>query len=193
MTRDEELMLQFQRGSTEAFTELFIRYRNPLYCFFRRRLADAARAEELAQECFLAVLQRAERYEPRATFRTYLYSIALRMVAAEYRKQSREPVGGKANGNDPEEISREESTELALAVKRAIGSLDSDHREILMLREYEGLSYEEIAAALKIPVNTVRSRLFRARTQLKAVLEGRTSPAPSERNAIAMSPVRQES
>jgi DNA-directed RNA polymerase specialized sigma24 family protein len=58
---DEQLMLDFQRGSKEAFTELFARYREPIFGFFRRRLADAARAEELAQETFLAVLLAAVR------------------------------------------------------------------------------------------------------------------------------------
>ncbi len=189
MKRDEELMLKFQKGSNEAFTELFLRYHDPLYGFFRRRISSSTRAEELAQECFLAILQGVERYEPRATFRTYMYSIALRIVAADYRKQSREP----ASGIDPEEIARSESTELTLAVKGAIGALDSDHREILMLREYEGLSYEEIATALKIPTNTVRSRLFRARMQLKAALENHVSPTLSEGKVVNMSPVRQES
>lgn len=83
MKRDEELMLEFQKGSTEAFTELFLRYRVALYGFFRRRILSSTRAEELAQECFLAILQGAERYEPRATFRSFMYSIALRMTAAE--------------------------------------------------------------------------------------------------------------
>jgi len=70
MLTDEQLMLDFQRGSKEAFTELFARYREPIYGYFRRRLADAARAEELAQETFLAVLRAVTRYEPRALFRT---------------------------------------------------------------------------------------------------------------------------
>ncbi|MGC1685293.1 MAG: RNA polymerase sigma factor [Candidatus Acidiferrales bacterium] len=188
MKRDEELILEFQKGSTEAFTELFLRYRDPLYGFFRRRLSSSTRAEELAQECFLAILQGIEHYEPRATFRTYIYSIALRMIAAEYRKQSRE----LTSGIDPEEIARSESTELTLVVQSAIKGLDSDYREILMLREYEGLSYEEVATALKIPTNTVRSRLFRARMQLKAALETHASPALSEGKVVNMSPARQE-
>src|SRR5580704_13875651 len=92
MQRDEELMMAFQKGSTESFSELFLRYRDPLFGFFRRRLSNATRAEELTQECFLAVLQCAERYEPRATFRTYVYAIALHLTAAEYRRLKREPV-----------------------------------------------------------------------------------------------------
>jgi len=167
MQRDEELMLEFQKGSTESFTELFLRYRDPLYGFFRRRLSNVTRAEELTQECFLAVLQGAERWEPRATFRTYLYAIALKLTAAEYRKSQKEP----KSGVEADEIGRANATEAELGVRRAIASLDAEHREVVLLREYEGLSYEEIAAALRIPVNTVRSRLFRARMALKASLD----------------------
>ena len=90
MNSDEQLVLEFQRGSPEAFVELFERYREPVYGFFRRRLANPGRAEELAQECFLALLQNVKRYEPRASFRSYLYGIALHLVAAERRKAGRE-------------------------------------------------------------------------------------------------------
>lgn len=64
MNSDEQLILEFQKGHQQAFTELFERYRQPLYGFFRRRLNDAARAEELTQESFLAVLRAVARYEP---------------------------------------------------------------------------------------------------------------------------------
>lgn len=167
MQRDEELMLAFQKGSTESFSELFLRYRDPLFGFFRRRLSNATRAEELTQECFLAVLQGAERWEPRAAFRTYLYSIALKLTAAEYRKTQREPHSGVA----ADEVGRANATEAELGVRRAVAGLDAEHREVVLLREFEGLSYEEIAAALRIPVNTVRSRLFRARMALKELLD----------------------
>ena len=83
MSSDDQLILEFQKGSREAFRELFERYRDPIYGFFRRRLDNPARAEELAQECFLAILRNAARYEPRAGFRTYLYGIAVKMVSAE--------------------------------------------------------------------------------------------------------------
>src|SRR5271154_5012432 len=90
MNTDEQLVLAFQGGSKEAFGELFERYREPVYRFFRRRLDHAARAEELAQECFLALLRNVIRYEPRSSFRSYLYGIATNMVFAERRKAGRE-------------------------------------------------------------------------------------------------------
>lgn len=171
MTTDEHLMLDFQRGSREAFTELFARYREPLYGFFRRRLGDPARAEELAQETFLAVLRGVERYEPRASFRTYLYAIASRQISVEWRRRKPDaaPVEDPpAATGDPDD---------ALWMRRAVAQLDEAHREVLLLREFEQLSYDEIAALLRIPVNTVRSRLFRARMELKALL----SPERPER------------
>src|SRR6185437_4436736 len=86
MTSDEALMLEFQGGSRAAFEELFARYHKPLYGFFGRRLNNRERAEDLAQETFLAVIRAVSRYEPRASVRTYLYGIALKLLAAERRK-----------------------------------------------------------------------------------------------------------
>ncbi len=167
MISDEALMLEFQRGSREAFTELYARYRDPLYGFFRRRLASRERAEDLAQETFLAVIRAAVRYEPRALVRTYLYGIALKLLAAERRKLS---------GNEPQlepehEPAQESAAERGVWVRQALEQLDPGEREILMLREYEQLSYDEIAELLRLPVNTVRSRLFRARIALKDLLQ----------------------
>jgi len=160
---DERLMLLFRLGNSEAFTELFRRYSSPVY---GRRLENPARAEELAQETFVAVLRGIERYEPRATFRTYLYGIAMKILMAERRKSARREQSAAAT-LDP---SSDSCVDEAIWVQRAIEQLDADHRDILLLREYEQLTYDEIAALLRLPVNTVRSRLFRARTALKAFL-----------------------
>src|SRR5215467_7844089 len=170
MISDEALMLEFQRGSREAFEELFARYREPLYGFFRRRLASKDRAEDLAQETFLAVIRAAYRYEPRAMVKTYFYSIALKLLAAERRRLS---------GNEPQlepedEPAQETASDAAVWVRQALEKLEPGEREILMLREYEQLNYEEIAELLRLPVNTVRSRLFRARITLKDFLEPKT-------------------
>src|ERR1700681_1440780 len=149
MTSDEALMLEFQGGSRAAFEELFARYRKPLYGFFGRRLNNPERAEDLAQETFLAVIRATSRYEPRALFRTYLYSIALKLLAAERRYQSR-------NMPAPQTEAVEGTMDNSLWVRRALEKLVVSEREILMLREYEQLSYSEIAELLRLPVNTVR-------------------------------------
>src|ERR1017187_2022909 len=89
MTSDEALMIEFRGGSREAFEEIFARYREPLRGFFRRRLDSLERAEDLTQDTFVALIRGAERYEPRALLKTYLYGIAWKLLAAERRKGGR--------------------------------------------------------------------------------------------------------
>jgi RNA polymerase sigma-70 factor (ECF subfamily) len=176
MTSDEALMLEFQGGSAEAFEELFARYREPLFGFFRRRLTNRERAEDLAQETFLAVIRATSRYEPRALVRTYLYGIALHLLAAEGRKQSRNsPIESGA------ELAIDAAPDEVLWVRQALEKLDPSEREIIMLREYEQLSYAEIADLLRLPLNTVRSRLFRSRMALKDYLGSESKPEHSLR------------
>jgi len=185
-------MLAWTQGSSEAFSELFRRYKQPIFGFFRRRTGESAssaqgpsQAEELTQETFLVLIRAASRYEPRALFRTYLYAIAFKILRAHRRKAAfRATFFGRPSVlSDP---SRSDSTEAGLWVRRAVEKLDSIDREILMLREYEQLSYAEIADLLHLPLNTVRSRLFRARTALRDLLEPRTaSPVPAAASGAA--------
>jgi RNA polymerase sigma-70 factor, ECF subfamily len=167
---DERLMLAFTQGSSEAFTELFHRYKQPIYGFFCRRVSDPANAEELTQETFFALLRAASRYEPRALFPTYLYAIGFKILRAHRRKAAFRAafLGHRNSAPDP---SKHDATESGLWVRRSIEKLDSLDREIVMLREFEQLSYAEIADLLQLPLNTVRSRLFRARTALRDLLE----------------------
>jgi len=137
-------MLAVSQGSSEAFTELFHRYKQPVFGFFCRRVSDPANAAELTQETFFALIRAAARYEPRALFRTYLYAIGFKILRAH---------------------------------RRAVEKLEPLDREIVMLREFEQLSYAEIADLLRLQLNTVRSRLFRARTALRDLLEPSVSAA----------------
>ena len=178
MTSDEALMLEFQGGSRAAFEELFARYHKPLLGFFGRRLNNLERAEDLTQETFLAVIRAASRYEPRALVRTYLYGIALKLLAAERRKF----LTTSASGQSVLQPTTNRTSDCVLWVRQAMEKLDAPDREILMLREYEQLSYFDIAELLRIPVNTVRSRLFRSRLALKSYLE------PPTRNDRAETP-----
>jgi RNA polymerase sigma-70 factor, ECF subfamily len=166
MTTDEQLMLDVQRGSRPAFEQLFDRYREAMWRFFRRRVTDPARAEELAQDVFVAVLQGATRYTPRAPFRSYLFGVAYNILLADRRKASHratEPL-------DPETMSIASDGEAGICVRQALEALGADDRELVMLREYEQLSYQEIADLRQIPLNTVRSRLYRARLALRDLL-----------------------
>jgi RNA polymerase sigma-70 factor (ECF subfamily) len=176
---DEQLMLAFSKGSAESFDELFLRYKQPIYGFFRRRTADPHHAEELSQETFLVLLRAASRYEPRALFRTYLYAIAFKILRA-YRRKAAFHSTFFGQPKSIAEPAKRDPTESALWVRRAVEKLDSVDREILLLREFEQLSYAEIADLLELPINTVRSRLFRARTALRNLLRPSNAPAPSD-------------
>ena len=180
MTSDEALMLEFQGGSRAAFEELFARYHKPLYGFFRRRLNNPERAEDLVQETFLAVIRAASRYEPRALVRTYLCGIALKLLAAERRKF----LTSSTSGQSAPEPKTDGTPDCVLWVRQALEKLDGTEREILMLREYEQLSYSDIAELLRIPVNTVRSKLFRSRLALKSYLESEEKNNPSPRASV---------
>lgn len=177
---DEQLMAAFARGaggaSGNAFQALFGRYRERVYGFFRRRVADTALAEELAQETFLAVLKARGRYEATALFRSYLYGIAFRVLKAHRRKALLRAMftGRMPELGEPPDTGEETGLVSGIVLRDAVGQLERMDREMLLLREFEELSYAQISEVLGIPVNTVRSRLFRARLALREVL---TTPA----------------
>jgi len=162
---DEELMLAFKGGDGLAFREIFHRYKNPIFGYVRRRVNDPGRAEEITQDVFLALVQHRNGYQVTASFRTFLYRIALNRIASEHRKKKEvDPLPEEApaaGGSDPAVVQQ---------VREALEKLEPQQREIVMLREYEGLSYDEIARVLKVPVGTVRSRLFRAKLALRELL-----------------------
>lgn len=172
---DEQLMAAFSQGATAAFDELFLRYKQPVFGFFRRRVLDVAQAEELTQETFLAVLRAASRYKPSATFRTYLYAIGFNVLRAYRRKAAfRAMFSGK---DDHEPVARN-SLDEEIVLRDAVSRLERVDREILLLREFEQLSYAEIAEVLGLPLNTVRSRLFRARVALREMLSAPAVKTP---------------
>jgi RNA polymerase sigma-70 factor (ECF subfamily) len=171
---DEQLMVAFVRGQTDAFNQLFERYRQPLFGFFRRRLSNPSQAEELAQETFLAVLRGTARYQATALFRTWLYAIGFKILRTHRRKAAfRAMFSASASAHrDP---AAPGDLDHDLLIRDTVRKLDRIDREVLMLREFEQLTYAEIASLLCVPINTVRSRLFRARTELRNLL---TSPGP---------------
>lgn len=155
-------MQAFKHGEGPAFRELFNRYKNPIYGFIRRRVDDPARAEEITQDVFMALVRSRNGYEVRSSFRTYLYRIAMNRVVSEFRRAKEETGSeGIVAGSDPTIVHQ---------VRDALGKIEPEQRQVVMLREYEGLSYQEIATVLKIPVGTVRSRLFRAKLALRELL-----------------------
>jgi RNA polymerase sigma-70 factor (ECF subfamily) len=170
---DDELMAETRRGSQAAFEALFDRYREPVWRFFRRRTPDAGIAEELAQDTFVALLEGARRYTGKGMFRSYLFGVAYNVLLADRRRRTqrsaeRLTADPAAPPSDPDDV---------IWLREALAALDESDREILMLRQYEELSYQEIAEVCGVPLNTVRSQLFRARMALKSALEAR-APQP---------------
>ena len=174
MTSDEQLIVEIRQGSRAAFDTLFERYRQPVWQFFRRRTRRAEVAEELSQDTFVAILECAARYEQRGMFRSYLFGIAYNLLLADRRKAAH-------RATDPLDVEPADQAPFdpdpGIWVRDALARLDEDDREILMLREYEQLSYQEIADLRGTPLNTVRSQLFRARMALKSALETRAPQA----------------
>jgi RNA polymerase sigma factor (sigma-70 family) len=128
------------------------------------------------------------RHPPRALFRTYLYAIGFKILRAHRRKAAfRATFLG--NQKTTADSSKRDATESGLWVRRAVEKLEPMDREILLLREFEKLSYAEIADLLQLPLNTVRSRLFRARTALRNLLE---PPAEPSTKGAAMNPAQKE-
>ena len=170
MVSDEDLIADVKRGSRTAFETLFERYRDPVWRFFGRRTSDPARAEELAQDTFVAVLDGAKRYDGRGSFRSYLFGVAYNVLLADRRKAAfRATTPIETEPIDPQTA----DPDAAIWVRHALATLEDDDREILMLREYEQLSYQEIADIRQAPLNTIRSQLFRARAALRAALDER--------------------
>lgn len=156
-----------RNGSTDAASELFGRYQPAVWGFFRRRVWDRARAEDLTQETFVALLKSAPRYEVRAPFRSFLFGIAYNLLKEERRRPH------AFDGSDalPGLAADSPDLDAVMHVRQAIDALDPIDRDVLLLREFETLSYTEIAATLDVPINTVRSRLFRARMAVREKLE----------------------
>lgn len=164
---DEDLMLRLQRRRDEdAFNLLFARYRVPIISYLYRLVGKRSEAESLAQEAFLRVLQKADRYEYPRRFSTWFYTIS-RNLATDFLKKKRpvvpddfrslsESVPGPAHAAaEQETASREELEQLVMALQR----LPVTYREVVVLRALQELSYREIAAIVGCPESTARSRM----------------------------------
>jgi len=167
------LVAQAQRGDREAFNEIVRRHRQGVINVVYRMCGDASLAEDAAQAAFLKAWQHLAGYRPRAPFRSWLYRIAVN-AALDLLRQDRptleiEHVQVASPDRDLEE--QAEQRERGEMVRKAVLSLPPASRAVLVLREYERLSYEEIAEALDIPAGTVMSRLSYARTKLCEMLK----------------------
>jgi len=172
---EESLLIkQAQMGDRWAFSELVRRHRTGVVNVVYRMCGDAALAEDAAQECFIRAWQHLHSYRPQSAFRNWLYRIATNCAISELRRSK--PVVDVDDLPLPDDRrgpeAGAEQRERAAAVQAAILALPPAGRSTLILREYEGLSYRDIAETLDIPIGTVMSRLNYARRRLRDALAG---------------------
>jgi RNA polymerase sigma-70 factor (ECF subfamily) len=178
---DEELISRFQNGDAYAFDLLVRRYKDPLLNFIYRFLGDLVEAEDIVQETFYRVYKNKHYYKEVAKFSTWIYTIAGNLAKTELRRRKRRKVFS---------IHKETSTEKELElpdlksdpekevntvvtekiIQKAITNLPQKFREVIVLRDIQGFSYEEISSIIKVPLGTVKSRVNRARLKLQEEL-----------------------
>ena len=181
---DAGFVARCQRGETEAFSVLVRRHQKKMFNIAYRMIGDYDEACDVVQEAFLSAYRAIGKFRGDARFSTWLCSIVLNhsrshmtLRAARSRREGAafdDPVKSEDGGFLNEPRSQEESIDERLEkrereakVQECIGTLDGEQREVLVLRDIQGFSYEEIGVMLKLPQGTVRSRLFRARNALK--------------------------
>ena len=174
---DPSLVEALRRGKPEAFERLVLAYQHRVFSIALRMLGDRGDAEEVAQEVFLRVYRSVREFRGEAKLSTWLYAITARLCLNRLKSPTRRArrvdeatLGRVANGH-PNPGATLEAGEMRAALHRAIADLDEERRIVVVLRDLHGLAYEEIAAALELPLGTVRSRLHRARMELKERLE----------------------
>ena len=174
-TADEDLVLLIAQGDLDAFEQLVLRHQQMAWRTAYRLVADYQAAEDLAQEAFLRIIEAADRYRPTAAFRTYLYRIVVRLCLDYCRKGRAVPTGSlHCAVEDPSLSSSPEQqavhVERVQAVQGALAHLPARQRTAIVLRYYEGLSGQEIAAAMETSVKAVERLLARGRASLETPL-----------------------
>ena len=181
---DKELVRRVQKGDRHAFDLLFSRYQHKILNLVSRYLRDREDVEDVAQEAFIKAFRALPRFRGESAFYTWLYRIAINTAKNHLVARSRRPPGVDVDIEDAEfmdgtdMLKESESPEAALArdelsaeINLAISQLPDDLRSAVTLREFDGLTYEQIAEIMDCPVGTVRSRIFRAREAIDTRIE----------------------
>jgi len=183
---DSAVVTAFLGGEERAFQELVERYQTRLLNFIYRTIGDRDRAEDLVQEVFIRVYRHLHRFDRSKKFSTWAYTIASNLAKNELRNRSRSPlvlfqtIQGSSDEEDrpvqfedttsrPDDMYRKRH--LRELVEQTVAQLPEHHRQVFVLRELEGKSYEEIAEITDCNLGTVKSRLNRARTAFAAIIE----------------------
>jgi len=181
---DQQLVQRVQKGDKAAFDLLVLKYQHRVLKLVSRFVNDAAEAEDVAQEAFLKAYRALPAFRGDSAFYTWLYRIAINTAKNALVSNRRRPVDFDLDLQDPDQYERQAklkeadtpegvllTDEIRLVVEKALEQLPEDLRTAIVLRELEGLSYEEIAEAMDCPVGTVRSRIFRAREAIDKKLK----------------------
>lgn len=185
LTDDRALIEAFQEGDEFAFVSLYNRHKHAVYTFCYKMLLDRDQAQDVMQETFLRVYENRDRLINAGSFRAWLFTIARNQCLNQLRRSSRhvpleaerpEMEGGPFAGP----MAHLEKSEQVELVNRFLARLSPEYREVLILREYQNLSYEEIAAVTRSTLSAVKSRLFKARRKLADFLEPVMRPSRPE-------------
>jgi RNA polymerase sigma-70 factor (ECF subfamily) len=184
---DRALVERAQRGEPRAFEMLVVKYQRRIERLVSRMLRDPMAIEDVAQETFIRAWRALPQFRGDSAFYTWLYRIAINTAKKALADRKRDPVANESTlvsteeGEEPSRLENELSSgetpdavlaskEIAATVNAAIDALSEDLRQAIVLREIEGLSYEEIAGVMNCPIGTVRSRIFRAREAIAGKL-----------------------
>ena len=182
---DHELVRDAKNGDQAAFSKLVNRYYQMVYAISYGVLNHSEAARDTAQEVFLKVFRELRNFEAKSKFKTWLYRISVNAAIDEGRKKR--PLESLDRGDDPDDdkppiIPRDHTpgprdiayqSELREMLNRALEDLSPEHRAVMVLREFQELSYEEIAQSLQIEIGTVMSRLFYARKKMAQILSSK--------------------
>jgi RNA polymerase sigma-70 factor (ECF subfamily) len=181
---DEDLVQVVLAGDRERFAELVERYQSRLVNYLHRLVRDIDEAHDLAQEVFVKVYQALDRFDPKYRFSTWMFRVAQNAAIDVIRKRrfrlvplTRPDDGGEGSreleiaADGPSAEDEVVSSERDAQVREAIDALPDDYRELIVLRHYAELAYDEIAQSKGMPLGTVKNKLFRARQMLKGALE----------------------
>ncbi len=190
---DDRLIADCLKGQTAAFGELVRRYQDRLFNTVFRLVDSAEDAQDVVQEAFLHAYQSLDRFKGESQFFTWLYRIAVNSAISLKRKQrivvslhlDREGQGGVPEPHDVSELSQPdlalERADEERRIQAALNRLSPEHRAVLILKDLEDQKYETMAEILQVPIGTIRSRLHRARLELREVLEKTTQKIEGRR------------
>jgi RNA polymerase sigma-70 factor (ECF subfamily) len=184
---DEELVAKSIRGDADSFNELVLRWERPIYALAYRTIGREEDARDVCQETFLRAFRALPGFRGQAKFSSWLYRIALNLCRDWVRRERRTPVVQAPDGVDLMDLAAaaepSESIEdlvarkdLSRAVERAMACLPEDQRTAIVLKEYHGLTFQEIADLVGCPLSTVKTRLYQGLTVLRRELAKNTRP-----------------